>query len=183
MLILIGKSASGKDTITNKLIKDYGFKKLITYTTRPMRKGEVEGVTYHYISDEDFLNKVNNGFFAEWKKYKTTQGVWYYGSAIEDYAKSDNNTVIILTPDGVRDIKKLGFKDIKIFYIFSDKGTIKKRLSIRGDNPDEVIRRMEKDDEDFKDITNLVDETIMNTFNSKISSVVNEVYSLYKKRI
>lgn len=183
MLILIGKSASGKDTITNKLIKDYRFKKLITYTTRPMRKGEVEGVTYHYISDEDFLNKVNNGFFAEWKKYKTTQGVWYYGSAIEDYAKSDNNTVIILTPDGVRDIKKLGFKDIKIFYIFSDKDTIKKRLSIRGDSSDEVIRRMEKDDEDFKDITNLVDETIINTFDSKISSVVNKIYSLYKKRI
>ena len=38
MLIILGKTASGKNTIVNKLVKNYGFKQLVTYTTRPKRK-------------------------------------------------------------------------------------------------------------------------------------------------
>ncbi len=41
MIILLGKTASGKDTILNRLAENYSYKKLITYTTRPMRKGEI----------------------------------------------------------------------------------------------------------------------------------------------
>ena len=50
MLILIGKTASGKDTILNQLVKKHGYKKIVTYTSRPMRKGEKQDVTYHFIS-------------------------------------------------------------------------------------------------------------------------------------
>ena len=53
MLVIIGKTASGKTTLCEKMIKEYGFNPIITYTTRPMRKGEEEGKTYHYITDEE----------------------------------------------------------------------------------------------------------------------------------
>ena len=44
MIIIIGKTASGKDTIVNKLISLYGLKKVITYTTRSQRKGEKQRI-------------------------------------------------------------------------------------------------------------------------------------------
>ena len=49
LLILVGKTASGKDTIIKELTEN-GWDKVVTYTTRPIREGEKEGITYHYIS-------------------------------------------------------------------------------------------------------------------------------------
>ena len=56
MLLLVGKSASGKDTVKKELIK-MGMKAVVTYATRPPRNGEIDGVTYHFITKEEFLNK------------------------------------------------------------------------------------------------------------------------------
>lgn len=83
-LILIGKSASGKTTIRDILTMKHGFHSIITYTTRPMRKGEISDVTYHYISNEEFLKKIDEDFFVEWEKYRVGESVWYYGTAKED---------------------------------------------------------------------------------------------------
>ena len=68
MLIICGKSASGKDTIKRELISKHGFKGIVTYTTRPPRKGEQDGVDYHFVSNEEFQMMVNSGFFLEWKR-------------------------------------------------------------------------------------------------------------------
>ena len=106
MLVIIGKTASGKTTLREKMVKEYGFNPIITYTTRPMRKGEEEGKTYHYITDEEFNEKIKEGFFAEYKEYNTKKGIWKYGSAKEDLINSDKSSIIILTPGGVEDIRK-----------------------------------------------------------------------------
>ena len=60
MLILMGKTASGKTLVRDKLVKNHGFNSVVTYTTRPMRKDEIPDVTYHYISEEDFLQNGRN---------------------------------------------------------------------------------------------------------------------------
>ena len=59
MLVLVGESASGKDYIKQTLIEEYGFKSMITYTSRPIREGEKQHSTYHFISEEDFKKKIN----------------------------------------------------------------------------------------------------------------------------
>lgn len=181
MLILMGKSASGKDTIVNELINKYGFKKLITYTTRPMRDGEIQDVSYHYISDEEFLQKVDDKFFAEWKKYNSAQGAWYYGTAIEDIENADKNTVIILTPQGIRDIQALGIKNITVLYIYANNFTIQHRLEKRGDNKDEVIRRMGTDAIDFKNAELLADKIVYNNYSDKFENVVHNVLWRYRR--
>ena len=56
MLLLIGKSCAGKDLIKKKLI-DNGMEAVVTYTTRPPRPGEVDGRTYHFISQDIFLRR------------------------------------------------------------------------------------------------------------------------------
>ena len=84
MIIIMGKASSGKDAVKNALIKNHNYHGITTYTTRPMRKCEIQDVTYHYISEEEFLEKIDNGFFAEWKSYNVEDKTWYYGSAKED---------------------------------------------------------------------------------------------------
>ena len=57
ILIITGKTASGKNAIVNELTTKYGFKQLTTFTTRPMRNGEVNGETYHFVNTDDFMQK------------------------------------------------------------------------------------------------------------------------------
>lgn len=181
MLCIIGKTASGKDTTVNELITKHNFKKLITYTTRPMRKGEKQNITYHFIPEEDFKQKIEDGFFAEWKTYETVEGTWYYGTSLEDLEKADDNTVIILTPNGYRDvIKKLSKKPIAV-YIYANNSTIKKRLSARGDNPKEAERRIKHDNEDFKGVEYEVNKIFYNNEGTDIEVVINKILNLIKE--
>ena len=180
ILILIGKTSSGKTLIKEKLIEN-GFTGITTYTSRPMRKGEKQDVTYHFISEEDFKQKINEGFFAEWKSYITVDGVWYYGTALEDLENSDDKSVIILTPDGYRDVvNKLSKKPISI-YIYANNPTIKKRLLKRGDDNNEAQRRLEHDNEDFKGIENEVDRIVYNNDGANINEVVQKILEFCKE--
>ena len=98
MLILVGHSASGKTEIANELRRDYNMKKIITYTTRPMRINETNGIDYHFVSEEDFLKLKENNFFVE----TTIFNGYYYGSS-RDSVKDD--AVVILDPMGLQNFK------------------------------------------------------------------------------
>ncbi len=66
LLIICGKMCSGKDTVVKRLINK-GFKKVVTYTTRPKRRGETDGVDYHFISEGEFKRRIQDGFFLEYR--------------------------------------------------------------------------------------------------------------------
>lgn len=173
-IILMGKTATGKTTIRDKLI-ERGFIPLVTYTSRPPRPNEVQDVTYHYITKEDFLNKIEQGFFAEWKSYDTEEGTWYYGTAMEDLIKANNKTIIILTPGGYRDIKDILSNNSKSILIYSNLKTIRERLNFRGDNKEEIERRIKHDIKDFKGVENEVDKIVYNNQGDSLDKVVDKI--------
>ena len=176
MIIIFGKTASGKTSIVNELVKNYGFHQLITYTTRPMRPGEIQDQTYHFIPEEEFLNKIDSGFFLEHYVYDTIFGPWYYGSAKEDYKKADDRTIEILTPGGYKDfIRLMPEVPHKSIYIYTNHRTMKDRLKSRGDNAEEISRRMAADDRDFSDATMLADKIIYNNSDKRFEEVVEKV--------
>ena len=83
LFYVIGKSATGKDTIFRELLEkaDLGLKPLVLYTTRPMRAGEEQGVQYHF-TDEAGLRKLETvGRVIELRSYDTVYGVWKYFKA------------------------------------------------------------------------------------------------------
>lgn len=180
MLVLIGKAASGKDSVREILVKKHGFHSIVTYTTRPMREGEIQDITYHYISENDFLQKIESGFFAEWKKYNVNGETWYYGSAKEDFKNADKNTVIILTPEGIRDIRENDI-DITVYYLYSDLKTIQKRLSERNDIHDKAENRIKRDTKDFEFAEILADKIISNNLNDNLDDVINTIIYMYDK--
>lgn len=179
MIVLIGKTASGKNLIRDKLVNNYGYKSIVTYTTRPMRPGEIQDVTYHFISDEDFYDKINSNFFAEWKVYQTINGEWYYGSATQDYVQDG---VIILTPSGVKDIINSGI-NATIVLIDSSEDTIRKRLIYRGDDAVEANRRIEADLLDFNNAEMLADIVVNNDYNVNIDEIVENIHKEYIKEV
>ena len=188
MIILLGKTASGKDTILNRLAENYSYKKLITYTTRPMRKGEIQDKTYHFISDEEFLKKKEEGFFLEYNEFNTAEGVWRYGSAKEDYLNATDDTVIILTPSGLSALKVYIARqkvdiDIIPIYIYANNNTIEKRLKKRGDKKEEADRRIKADNVDFDGVQNVVDRIFYNNNTNDLDEVVKKIHEYITYRI
>ena len=180
ILVICGKTASGKNLVRDILVEKYNYNPIVTYTSRPPRKGEKQDVTYHFISTDEFIEKINNGFFAEWKDYVTNDGIWYYGTALDDCMNASDKDVIILTPDGVRDLKNNDVNLI-VVYLYSNLKTIRHRLEFRGDDEKEVERRISSDIKDFKDAEMLADRIVYNNLNDNIDNVVQNIVYWYKK--
>ncbi len=187
MIVILGKTCSGKDTVVNRLIEKYEYERIISYTTRPKRKGEIQDKTYHFISEDEFFSKIDSEFFLEYKKYETADGIWYYGSAKEDYEKADDKTVIILTPSGLSALKLWTSRnniklDINPLYIYANIQTIRDRLKKRGDKKEEADRRIKADSVDFKNVVDIVDKIFYNNETNDLEEVVKKVHEYIKYR-
>ena len=99
IFLLMGKSTSGKDTIYKNLIadNDLSLKKVVPYTTRPMRDGETDGVQYFFRDEEGYLDLKNRGKIIEERTYHTNYGEWRYFTVDDgqiDLASGDSYLVI-----------------------------------------------------------------------------------------
>lgn len=159
MIIFVGESCTGKDSVVQELEKmDYD--RIVTCTTRPPRPGEIDGREYHFLDKMNFLTKINCGSFAEYRIYKTISGVWYYGSLLEDYNKS--HSVIILTPDALDKVKNKINENVTIIYLKVSKKEIKRRMLNRDVDRAESKRRYKADKKDFRHISKKVDYIVHN---------------------
>ena len=77
---LMGKSSSGKDTIYKELMgnEELGLKRMVPYTTRPIRVGETEGVEYHFTDEAGYQELLEEGRIIEARAYDTVHGIWRY---------------------------------------------------------------------------------------------------------
>lgn len=165
MIVLVGKSCSGKDSVV-KILNSMGYTRVSTCTTRPMRTGEINGVDYYFISQDEFMRMVEKGDFAEYRTYDTEKGMWLYGSRINDY-KYATEKVIILTPEGLVNIRKK-YPNLPIIAIYLDvsnkelKRRMLSRANVSGEDIKEVKRRYKADKKDFRHIKKYVDYVVNN---------------------
>jgi len=158
-IILMGMSASGKDTLRKMLI-DKGLKPAVSYTTRPIRENEQNGRDYHFISPDEYNKLESDNFFIESESFKVANGdVWKYGKSRDTIENAD---ILIATPSGVS--KLLENFDRKMFYIVEVqcRPEVRFERSIkRGDDRKEANRRMKADAADFNVWRNFeVDEIV-----------------------
>lgn len=142
-LILVGKAASGKDHLKQKLQKK-GFKIGVSHTTRPPRVNEQNGIDYHFVSKDEFLTMIDQGLFIEYMEFNG----WYYGQTEEDFNEAD---VMIMSKDGLDMLPEQYRSQCAVIYLDIDRMTRIERLNYRNDVNDSIMRRMNTDDEQFKD--------------------------------
>lgn len=183
MIILLGKTNAGKSMVQDILCKEYGFKRIVACTTRPIRTGEVDGVSYHFLSNDEFYTKIAKKKFAEYRSYNSVHGIWFYGSLKSSYRTK--NGVIVLNPYGFRETRKTltNFKN-KPFSVYLDinDDTIRRRADLRGDDSAEIKRRIESDRTDFAGIESEVDLCIDANINCPevIAQQIDDAYLKWK---
>ena len=118
IITLTGCSASGKDTLLNMIIRyNKNILPIISTTTRPMRKGEKEGVNYY------FKDKIDLDSLIEYREYKTVNGIYFYGiekKEIENKLKQSNTLIVILDYRGLKAMREYCLKNninIESYYI------------------------------------------------------------------
>ena len=164
IVVLYGKSASGKDTILQELLTK-GFQPIISHTTRPMREGGVDGKDYHFISTKEFLKELGKDNFIETRSYDTllngVKETWHYGVHKDSIKESDKDYITILDMGGLKEfIEYFGRDEIIPIGILASDETRKYRASGRGSFCEiEWNRRLEADDKDF---TNFFDHKVFN---------------------
>ena len=175
MIVVCGRSCTGKDSIVKAIQEQHKFNRVVTFTTRDKRPNETNDIDYHFITKEEFDKKVEEGFFAEYREYNTVNGLWKYGSAKESYS---GDGVIILSPSGVKTVlEKL--HNITVVLIDADDEVIKARQMSRGDSHKEAERRFVQDIIDFRGMEDYADFIIMNNGEftpEQIAQVIVEGY-------
>ena len=169
MVILSSPSGVGKTTITKKLQQKYQNLKIsISYTTRPPRSNEIDGVDYNFISKKKFEELINKKNFYEYAKIFEN----YYGTLKKNVDETIKKNDIIFDIDwqGTKQLtsfRKLNI--IKIYLITNSKSELKKRLLKRDQNSKkDVEKRFKSFDEDVKHWNDydfiLINKNLLNIF-------------------
>ena len=155
---IMGKSSSGKDTIYSRLLEEpeLQIRKIILYTTRPMREGEEEGREYHFVKEEDFLGFQKAGKIIESRTYQTVYGPWSYFTADDGQITLDKQNYLgIGTLESYEGLKRYyGKESLYPIYIEVEDGERLKRAIRREEQQttpkyEEMCRRFLADAQDF----------------------------------
>lgn len=187
MICMIGKSASGKDSIAAAIADADAFKLLIPCTTRPMRKGETDGVSYHFISEDE-----RDQILAK-TVFHTMEGDWYYGFK-DEKLDVDYDYIAVLNPAQVKEIKKRYEKDFHmvLLHIITDEEprmlhAIKREMN-GNQNYAELCRRFLADAADFKENNSpfaeakeAADEyiTVYNDYKMSVKEIAEEIRRIF----
>lgn len=186
IIVLLGASSSGKSTIENILSQNFGYEKIVSYTTRPQRLGETNGKDYHFITNEQFQDSLRKGLFAEYDEYSQER---FYGTLKSDYKKG--NKVVVLTPNGLRQLKR-SCHDDDIYSVFVDAslGTRIKRYIDRCDvnkfnfdDKNEIASRVERDFAMFLGIDKEVNLVVNNNEGEDIFGLAEEIHKQCQEKI
>lgn len=174
MLILVGPSASGKTEVANILINDYGMVRMVTYTTRPIRVGEVDGISYHFVSKEEFIRLKDNNEFVETVLYNGN----YYGTRKSD-VKVDK--IVILEPNGLKAFNEKMKNDVVSFYLNTNEVERINRMIYRQDKKEDIDKRIQNDRIVFNNVKDV--DFIIDNENILLTDLAKQIYNKYKEEI
>lgn len=173
IIVLSAPSGCGKSTIIHKLLEGEGALPLefsVSATNRAPRTGETDGVSYHFMSTEDFRDAVAAGRFIEWEEVYPGR---YYGtlrSEIDNKIAAGRDVVLDIDVKGALNVKRIyGDKAVTIFILPPDVEELRRRLVGRAtDSPEVIEQRVAKADYelgfapqfDFRVVNDDLDEAV-----------------------
>ena len=187
-LLICGPSGCGKGTLVRRLKKDYPkiFKLSVSYTTRPPRKEDIDGITYNFVNKEDFQKEIKKGNFIEYVEYSGN----YYGTNqrhVEEIRQNGKICVIEIEVQGAKKVFSYGL-DCRFFFILPPSvEELRKRLVGRGTEEVDVIeRRVEISRREIEEVQGLefFEKKIVNddfeVFYKEFKAWLQEVYPMFK---
>lgn len=185
LVVISGPSGVGKGTVINLLKDKYQERgeKLylsISCTTRSPREGEVDGVSYYFISEEEFLKRIEAGDFLEYNQYGTGK---YYGtpkSITLDYLNKGYDVILEIDINGYKQIKERFPDCVGIFIMTPSRKELYARLKNRNTETEEVIKTRLKTARDEIKNRFIYDRVIVNQ-NNKSDVTAERIYKIMKK--
>ena len=145
LFVMSGPSGTGKGTLCDEVMNRYdGLCLSVSSTTREMRKGEQDGVTYNYTTVDNFKKMIDNGDMLEWAEYNGN----YYGTpraTVEKMLSEGKSVMLEIEPKGALKVKEL-FPEAKLIFIVPPSmAELKRRLVSRGrgETQEQIKERME----------------------------------------
>lgn len=196
LFLIIGKSLSGKDTLLNEILesesfcKDIKLERLVRLTTRKPREDEVDGKTYHFITDKDYETKYKDNNKAIVTTFNSKYGKLHY---ITDLSVMDSNHNYIMTadPESIAPCKKILKDKLCVIYLIPPTYSLIERFVNRKENElyasnkySEFYRRLIDDLVKFSKsdsfinnttcIINVGKEVKLRTIKSKMKDFIND---------
>ena len=178
LVIITAPSGSGKTTLCKQILKkEDGVKFSISHTSRKMRQNEKNGIDYYFVTNEEFLDGINNDEFIEWNYHFDC----YYGTSKSQIKKSiDSKIPILLELDvkGALAIQKLyPNQTVSIFVEPPSINDLKIRLKKRGSDSDKIIaKRLQRIEFELSHKSNF-DFTVVN---DKLEVATNQILEIIK---
>ena len=173
LIIISGTTCAGKGTVIRKLLESHNDIDLsISYTSRPKREHEVDGVDYYFVTQEEFEKKIENDEFLEYAQVH--YGAYYGTPKKEIQEKLDKGKDVILEIDvqGAKIVKEKFPDTVLIFIMAPSMEEVKRRILMRGEETvDQIISR-------FKVAYNEINE-----YNNYNYVVVNDDLALSVKKV
>lgn len=190
--VIMGKSATGKDTIFNKLLrnKQLGLTKIVPYTTRPRRTGEIEGHEYHFVDEERMGELEAAGLIVEHRQYDTVHGIWHYFTVDDNelVRQTDIRYAMIGTLEAYVSLKEYYGDGLVVpIYIKVDdferlRRAVNREKRQANPNCEEICRRYLADERDFSEdklASAGIDRCyVNNSIKECVADIVNDIKSV-----
>lgn len=138
LIVFSAPSGCGKGTMLEEILKDKSFAISVSATTRAPREGEKDGVNYHFLTREDFEQRIADGKFIEHAEYCQN----LYGtlsSEVDGRLEQGLNVILEIEPQGAMKIREKRPDAVFIFVVPPSINELRRRLKKRGTETDEVI--------------------------------------------
>ena len=138
LIVFSAPSGCGKGTMLEEILKDKSFALSVSATTRAPREGEKDGVNYHFLTREDFEQRIADGKFIEHAEYCQN----LYGtlvSEVDGRLEQGLNVILEIEPQGAMKIREKRPDAVFIFVVPPSINELRRRLKKRGTETDEVI--------------------------------------------
>lgn len=145
LVILSGPSGVGKDSALMRMRElGFPFHFVVTATDRPKRPGEIDGVDYHFLTTEQFEQRIAEHEFLEWARvYNDYKGIpkWDVRKGLQ----SGKDVMLRIDVQGAMTVRELAPQAVLIFLAPSNMGELRQRLQWRRtDSPDQIAERLAK---------------------------------------